>query len=167
MKGLIFSVLAVLVLGSAATGAQEPERLFKAAMNTEMVDGDLTRAIEQYKKVAASANRALAAQALIRMAECYYKLGDAEAQKIYERVVRDYSDQTESAAAARARLGFKSDWVAAGVTLRALPRSDVLPGTISQDGRFLSFTNWNNDGHLYFRDLQDRRGPRTHAEEGL
>ena len=144
MKRLIAGVLAVLALGSAAPRAQEPERLFKAAMNTEIVDGDLTRAIEQYKKVAASANRALAAQALVRMAECHYKLGNAEAQKIYERVVRDYSDQAESAAVARARLGFKPDSAIAGVTLRALPRSDGLPGTISTDGRFLSFTNWND-----------------------
>ncbi len=152
MKRLIAGVLAVLVLGSAAPGAQELERLFKAAMNAELVDGDLSRAIEQYKKVAASANRALAAQALVRMAECYQKLGNAEAQKIYERVVREFADQPE-AALARARLSIAPSEANAGITLKALPRSNVVPGTVSPDGRYLTFASWS-DGNLYLRDLR-------------
>ena len=47
----------------------------------------------------------LAAQALVQMAECYQKLGDAESRKIYEQPVRDYIYQNESVAVARARLG--------------------------------------------------------------
>ena len=31
------------------------------------------------------------------MAECHQKLGEAEAQAIYERLVRDYADQKDTA----------------------------------------------------------------------
>ena len=82
MRRMAIGVLVAVVLVSMVAAAQEPERLFKAAMNTELVDGNLRLAIEQYAKVAASGNRSLAAQALMRMAECHEKLGNAEARAI-------------------------------------------------------------------------------------
>lgn len=156
MKSLL-PALAAIVLATTVAGArdaqQDAERQLKAAINTELVDGNLKLAIEQYKKVAASGNRALAAQALLRMADCYQKLGDREAQTIYERLVRDYGDQKDAVASARARLGAK----AATVTARgdravwSGPEADGF-GTISPDGRFLTYTDWNT-GRLALRDL--------------
>jgi len=122
-------------------------------MNTELVDGDLKKAIEQYGRVAAGGNRALAAQALVRMAECYQKLGDLQARTIYQRLVREFGDQPESVAIARARLGATAAQSSAGVTMKALPRTDGLLGTVSPDGRYLSFSPWA-DGELHVRDLQ-------------
>ena len=55
---------------------------FKAAEHKEQVEGDLKGAIEQYKKIAQSKDRSIAVQALIRMAECYQKLGDGESRRI-------------------------------------------------------------------------------------
>src|SRR5438093_13282798 len=81
------------------------EVALRAAMEKETVQGDLKGAIEQYKKIAQSKDRSIAARAIVRMAECYQKLGDAEAQKLYERVLREYVDQKEPVALARARLG--------------------------------------------------------------
>lgn len=43
-------------------------------------------------------DRAVVATALVRMAECYQKLGDAESRKIYERVAREFADQTRGGA---------------------------------------------------------------------
>jgi Tol biopolymer transport system component len=146
------AMLAVL-LGSTVSFAQDAERLLKAAMNTELVDGDLKAAIEQYRVVAERADRAVAARALVRMAECYQKLGDSEARKIYERLAREFSDQPE-AAIARTRLRTAPSAANAGVMLKALPKSDGLPGTISADGRYMSFTNWNDDGKLAVRDVR-------------
>src|SRR5262245_20136910 len=69
----------------AAQGKGDVE--LRAAMETETVKGDLKGAIEQYRKVAAEArDRAVAAMALVRMADCYQRLGDAQARVIYERV---------------------------------------------------------------------------------
>lgn len=60
------------------------DKLLASAQHKATVDGDLKGAIEEYKKIVAGAgtNRALAAQALVRMAVCYQKVGDAEAKKI-------------------------------------------------------------------------------------
>jgi tetratricopeptide (TPR) repeat protein len=77
----------------------------EAAKKVESVDGDLKGAIERYKTLAQNNDRAVAARALVRLAECYRKLGEADARAVYERVVREFADQVESAAAARARLG--------------------------------------------------------------
>src|SRR4029078_8466639 len=80
----------------------------RAAMETETVKGDLRAAIEQYRKLAAQPrHRGIAATALLRMAECYQKLGDAQARTIYERVAGDYTDQKDAGALATDRLGHR------------------------------------------------------------
>ena len=112
MKNKILTLALTLFAAGAvvtAQSARSAEVLFKAAQNTEEVQGDLKGAIDAYKKAvaAAGANRSLAAQALVRMAQCYQKLGDAEAQRVYERVVRDYAEQRDAVAVARSRLGGK------------------------------------------------------------
>src|SRR5690348_17111567 len=98
MKPVLNWALAVAVAASLAAahaqGAQDAERLLKVAMNTELVDGNLKAAIDQYQKVVQSGNRRLAAQALLHIAECYQKLGDAQTRTIYERVVKEYPEQT-------------------------------------------------------------------------
>lgn len=158
MKSLLITIasvaLAAAMVGAAGDTAQDAERQLRAAMNTELVDGNLKLAIEQYKKVADSGNRALAAQALLRMADCYQKLGDREAQTIYERLVRDYGDQKPAAAAALARLGTK-DATAAARGDRAVwsGREADLFGTVSPDGRFLSYVDWYGVTNVMVRDL--------------
>jgi len=109
---------------------------------------------------AAGSNRALAAQALVRMAECYQKLGDAESRTIYQRVVRDYADQADAVKFARAHLGNHSPGLDGGIRTRQVwtgPKVDAY-GTVSPDGRFISFTDWST-GELTLHDLttgQDR-----------
>ena len=160
MKRLLFILVATLLttglqITNAQRNAAQADKLLAGAQRKATVDGDLKGAIEDYKKIVAEAgnNRALAAQALVRMADCYQKLGDAESRAIYERLVRDYGDQKEPAALARLRLG------ATGVVARVKgdravwsgPEADGF-GTISPDGRFLSYTDWATGG-LALRDL--------------
>lgn len=155
MKKTILAVLIGFAMASASPGAQDAERLFKAAMNTELVEGNLRAAIEQYRKVAESAPRPLAAQALLRMAESYQKLGDVEAHKIYERLTRDYADQREAVAIARTRLRRDSTTASSRGDRAVWTGSDVdLFGTISPNGRFLSYTDWARTNNLMLRDLQ-------------
>jgi Tol biopolymer transport system component len=130
----------------------------KAAMHKEEVEGDLKGAIDDYQRIVdgAGANRTLAAQALVRMAECHQKLGDAEAKRTFERVVREYADQTDATSVARARLSAldapridptrtaaRQVWSGAGV--------DNMGGP-SPDGRLLSFTDWST-GDLAVRNV--------------
>src|SRR5687767_4038827 len=110
MSRLLVIIIAALVVTclpivQAQQTAAQAEKLLASAQHKAAIDGDLKGAIDDYKKAIAAAgnDRALVAQALFRMAECHQKLGDAEAQAIYERLLRDYSDQQEIAVAARAR----------------------------------------------------------------
>ena len=151
--------------GSVMLTAQQGRSLdvqMKAAQQKADVQGDLRGAIEDYEKIvaAASGNRVLAAQALVNMAECYQKLGDAESRRIYERIVRDYADQTDAATLARARLGNTPPGLAGGIVTRPVwtGRKVDAYGTVSPDGRFISFTDWDT-GELAVHDLvtgQDR-----------
>jgi Tol biopolymer transport system component len=107
----VFSIVAigVFVTGDASPAqaqarASTPEDLYQQAITRERAAGDIQGAIQLYRQVAASSDRALAARALLRLGEAYEKLGARESQAAYERIVRDFADQTEPANAARARL---------------------------------------------------------------
>ena len=110
----VFAAAVMCLALSAAYSAQQPganraEVALQAAIKIETIDGDLKAAIEAYKKIAATygSDRAVAARALVRAGQCYEKLGEAqasEARSTYQRVVRDYADQAETVAHARARL---------------------------------------------------------------
>ena len=78
---------------------------------------------------AQSGNRAVAAQALVRMAECYQKLGDSESRKIYEQIVRDYTDQKDAVTVAKAHLGAApSDALAFGATMCCMLKGRKMSG---------------------------------------
>ena len=101
---LVCVVAIVLAYGARSGAQQSAEVALRAAIETETIKGDVTAAIEQYRRLAEGSNRAVASQALMRLAEAYRKRGDGEAQRVYERIVRDFGDQREAAATARERL---------------------------------------------------------------
>lgn len=161
MKRLMFVLVALLLSGPPAITAQsaaQADTLLAAAQHKATVEGDLRGAIEMYRKIVSSAgaNRALAAQALLAMAECHEKLGQRDATAVYERIVREFGDQGDSVALARTRLNAMQAGArpAGGQTVRqAWSGAGVDPmGTPSADGRYLSFTDWET-GDLAVRDL--------------
>ena len=121
-------MLTVVAVASLAAGqpAERVEVRLKATMHRALVDGDLQAAIEQYADIVAGAggNRTVAAQALLQMGHAYEKLGRPEASDAYEQVLRDYADQAEPVAAARARLA-ALEVEATPVVARAPHRSGV------------------------------------------
>jgi Tol biopolymer transport system component len=141
-------LLFVVALGVALSPGYAPgqskdtraEVALQAAIKKEAVDGDLKGAIEQYRKLAQGRDRAVAAKALVRMGECYEKLGDAESRKAYERVLRDYTDQTGAVAEARARLAALKSGGPPAITVRRVraPNADFF-GAPSRDGAYLTF----------------------------
>ena len=118
---------------------------YQEALRLEEVKGDLTVAIEQYKALAQGSDRAIAAKALVRMAASYEKLGRPEARPAYERVVRDFAEQAESTATARARLVAMQTTSPPGQTARLIWSDRRLStsetGPISADGRYLSYSD--------------------------
>jgi Tol biopolymer transport system component len=176
LTGLLFAALSAGYLAGQAKD-NKAEVAIQAAIKTETVDGDLRGAIEQYKKIAAQpgAGRATVATALLRLGQCYEKLGSSdtqEARKAYEQVVREYGDQAAVAAEARSKLAALAGAGGARgestLSVRRVWEGDIT-GQVSLDGRFLSYTDWGTGGNLAIYDLatgQKRQLTRTASLSG-
>ncbi len=154
---LVAGVLAAtMITGAAPQKTETAAAMMEAAKQKAEVVGDLPGAIRQYQAIVdrfGKTDRPVAATALLRMAECHQKLGHAQAQRIYEQIVRDYREQQDVVVVARARLGAvvaapngivnRQIWTGKGVDTE---------GTVSPDGRYLSFVDWET-GDLAIRDL--------------
>jgi Tol biopolymer transport system component len=167
---------AFLLFGQADTTLQR-------AIRKETLEGDLKGAIKLYRKAIGQAgkNRATAAQALVHMGACYEKLGDAEARKAYERVVREYPDQKDIAAQAQSHLASLGGEHRgpASVTMRRLSdgREPDNEGRPSPDGQWLSYTSPEGDLGIYSlltgekrllkRNQPDASGKRGWVEESI
>ncbi len=156
----------------ALTSAQkeDPQVLLEKATKLELVDGDLKGAIAIDERILGlpGVPRAVTARALLHLGECHEKLGHAEARKAYERVVRDFADQTEEAGRARARLAAlgESDRAMKVRQVWAGPHDDFL-GAPTRDGRYLTLQDWDSQD-LAVRDLTTgQKRPLTHKGPGF
>jgi Tol biopolymer transport system component len=145
MNKLLFAMMmgAAMLLGGPQS--DRPDTQLQSAINKEVVEGDLKGAIELYRKIAAQpgAGRDTVATALLRMGQCYEKLGEAqveEARATYERVVREFGDQSGIVAQARARLSAMGGPGGVGglVTRRILADASVVGSILSADGKLIS-----------------------------
>ena len=158
MRAKVGAFFTALLLSSVLIGQQnkQAEIDLQAAIRTQNVKGDLKAAIKQYEAIVSkySKDRAVAAQALLHMAECYDKLGDAESRKIYERVVRDFSNQTEAVIEARRRLASLNKPESRNMLTTRLLCSDCgdSEATLSADGRFMA-QRATEHGDVVIRDL--------------
>ena len=158
MRILTITLSLVVATGLLLTAAgQDLDVELQRAVQRAVTTGDLDAAIEEYRSIAARAgsNRGVAARALIQMGQSYQLLGDAEARRVYEQVVREYADQEAAVTVARASL------VALGLSSTA---SDTLSvrrvweagsgvfGGPSLDGRYLSVTE-PRANRVFVRDL--------------
>jgi Tol biopolymer transport system component len=133
---ILVALTAVLALASA--GQQTADELYQAGVYAEQVDGDLSKAIEAYRKVIAAfpGNTVIAAKAQLHIGICYEKMGTAEAVKAYELVIKKYADQAEAVAEARARLAALRKEEPLGLTVTRLitPGIELEGQTLSPDG---------------------------------
>lgn len=139
--------LGLVLAAGMAWGAENGHKLFQKGLAKERAEGDPRAAIKIYEQVVRenASDHRLAAQALIRLAECSEKLGNAESRKIYERVLREYGDQKEAVTMARERLGGNARPDRPTTTqIGSGPKAGDLgkyAGGVSPDGRYLSFTD--------------------------
>ncbi len=106
--GLAALLLAATIAAQrvSAQEAAQAEVQLQKAVHVELVQGNLQEAIRLYKEIVAEngGNHAVSARALVLLGRSYEKLGSLEAKEAYERVLRDYADQADMVAQARARL---------------------------------------------------------------
>ncbi|MDP2959448.1 MAG: tetratricopeptide repeat protein [Longimicrobiales bacterium] len=144
--------LAFALLWPATVRAQQTaQELYQTGLYQEEVQGNLERAIQIFKQLveAHGDSRPIAAQALVRLGQCYEKLGREGASQAYQRVIRDYADQPAQVTMARARLdalsASASPAASTGPTVRRLWSGDGVnaSGAPTRDGRLLTFTDWD------------------------
>lgn len=154
-----------LILAAGIPLLAQSDVTLQRAIRKETVEGDLKGAIDLYRKAVSEAgkDRNTAAQALLHLAQCYEKQGNAEARAIYERVLREYADQKEAVSMARARLGRNASSAGAkGDRVVWTGREMFSDGRVSQDGRFISYTDWYDTGNLVVYDaLRNEHRPLT------
>ena len=143
MKKLLLGASVMVLLALAAEKGDRTELQLEAAVNKEVVAGDLKERSSCTARPRSQSDRAVAAKALLRLGECYEKLGDAEARKAYERLVKEFADQKEQARDAQARLaamGGKQQET--GIVARQIAKigDRNFPGVLSRDGRYTAFT---------------------------
>ena len=167
MKQTLLVANLILAAAIMASAQKTPESMLGAAMHQEEVQGDLKSAIAGYQKVVAApgVSRKTAAQSLLRMGQCYEKLGDAESRKAYERVVREFADQKDVVAAADSHLRSLDERTAKenGVVAKQIWVESWLnlEGAPSNDGRY--FVSPDSDGNVSIRDLRTGQSrPVTH-----
>jgi Tol biopolymer transport system component len=122
--------------------------------------GDYPAALRLFEQIAKEGDRNLAARSLLYAGLCYEKLGKREAQNAYERLIRDFADQTGVVSAARARLAAltpaggspASGGMAAHRVLAEFPPFAAL----SHDGQRLSFPDFTT-GDLALLDLESKQ----------
>ena len=157
---IVVTLLVVFpVSGVAAHQVQSPEALFASALHQEEVEGNLEVAIEAYETILAQAStsRGVTGRALLHIGTCYEKLGRTGAREAYERLLLEYADQPRVIVAARERLALLADadpvQAADGVVTRrvGVVEAGDTGGTISADGRYLSFAD---SPDLAVRDLE-------------
>ena len=154
--------LCIVMIGFFSLGfsQQSAEKLFQAGIYQEEVGGDLEEAIRIYQRIVKDFpnNREVAAKAQLQIGLCYEKLGLEGALKAYEDVISNYGEQKEVVAKAKIRLSklARSDVKSKepeGIRIRQLWKRDVeFYGTVSSDGRFLSYVDWGH-GDIAIRNL--------------
>jgi Tol biopolymer transport system component len=150
-------ILAILAFVAAGQGSNQAEVQLQAAIKAEVFDGNLKAAIERYQRIIASFgnDRPVVAKALIRMGQCYEKLGEAQAKQAraaYERVVRDFADQAEIVAQARVRLAALGRARGAGglVARRVLTDASGVRGVFTADGKYIRGLDWDTGDVVQF-----------------
>jgi Tol biopolymer transport system component len=154
----IWMLLLVVSLAASAPAAESANDLFQQALAKERTEGNLQGAIKLYQRIVDkyAANRKVAAEALLQMAECQQKLGDAQSRRSLEKLVREFADQKETVAEASRRLALSGGGPAGQQTARAVWTGSKIPGSyacgLSPDGRFIIFPDWDT-GNLTLHDF--------------
>jgi ankyrin repeat protein len=112
-KQFILTALASVALAGMGTGAargvtNEVSALLQKGLFEEEANHNLEAAIQAYQAVVTQTekDRQFAATAIFRLGECYRKLGRTnEANVQYQRIVKEFSDQTELAKLSQSYVG--------------------------------------------------------------
>jgi Tol biopolymer transport system component len=159
---ILVSVVSVFVFvfltASPGFAQQSAELLFQSGLYQEEVEGNLTKAIEVYEQILKNfpGNRSVAAKAQLQIGICYEKLGAANAEDAYRKVIAEFADQPAVVSVARQRLNLlrKSYLPTGGKDALTIRRVSYPRGAISPDGKYIAHEDWKTMESLIVHDLK-------------
>ena len=161
---IMIAILTLVAFSFGSLAQQNGYDLFQKALAKERAEGNLEEAIALYQKVIDKIkDESLAAKAQLRIGICYEKLGRIEARKAYEKVLKNYANQKDTAEEARRRLSVLLKPLAkkesGDLLVRRVWSSPEVNtwGALSPNGRYLSFVENLN---LCVRDLKTGKNRR-------
>jgi Tol biopolymer transport system component len=148
--GLVFSVIfgfILLVSFQHALTQESAEELYEAAMFKKESEGDLNGAIQILLQITKEfpGDKKIAGKAQLQIGMCYEKLGKEEAIKAYELVLKNFADQPDLVAAARARIAALQMTEPLGPVVEKLPKVMEVP-SFSPDGTKIAGIDWSVPG---------------------
>ena len=152
---ILIAVLLCLPLGIGSVTLQSGYDLFQKALLLERADGKLPEAITLYQRIVAeSQDESLAAKAQLQIGMCYEKLGLAEAQKAYQKVIDRYPLQSQVVALAKERIAQLIRTVDENARKPVFQRIRVpIPlddgAQFSPDGGSLTFSSTRYEGRIW------------------
>lgn len=155
------ALAAVVSMGqpqTSAPGSPSPaRRLLQNALEKDRA-GDLTGAISAYQQVLTvpTDDRPTVAIALVKMAACYRRAGLTQAREFYEKVLREYPEQSDAVVQAHEAL--------TGLAGLSRPTSTLVwkgdkvdtQGSVSPNGRYISFVDWDTGGLALYDSVTDK-----------
>jgi Tol biopolymer transport system component len=166
----------IIAIGGSIGLAQKDYDLFQQALVKERAEGKPDEAITIYQRIIkdAGADPGLIAEALVRIAACYQKLGSPEASSVYQRVLREYADQPGAVAEARAALAGPAPRAGAPTSdskqfAESKPRPLDLPGSAipSPDGRYIAVATGDDLAVRRVSTAESRTLTHADKEEGI
>jgi Tol biopolymer transport system component len=147
----IFGIAALTALLAADTAREQTLQRGIELMESK---GDLAKAMPLFEEASKSADRAVAARALLYLGEAQERQGTDKARATYERIVKEFGAQTVTVAAAQKHLtalggGRSSSTIAKRLLCSECGDSEA---DLSSDGRLEVFTDWDNND-LAIRDI--------------
>jgi tetratricopeptide (TPR) repeat protein len=106
MKRILITtaILGAAVLTPLFAADTAREQKLQQGINLMESKGDLAKAMPLFEEAARSSDRAVAARALLYLGEAQERQSTEKARATYERIVKEFSNQTETVAAAQKRL---------------------------------------------------------------
>ncbi len=135
-------VLVFMFIGVSSGYAQQTaEQLYQSGLYKEEIEGKLDAAIKIYETIINQypENRAVAAKTHLHIGLCHEKLGNTAARKEYERIVSEYTDQSDIVTQAKERLavlGSPSN-KKGFITRRILEDATGVGEALTADGKYI------------------------------
>ncbi len=154
-----FSAFVIAAFGFQST--PDHKVLFEKAKYTMESKGDLQEAIKLFNEIIAKfpEEREYAARSQFLIGECYEKMGKSSAIEAYERVEKNYADQTELVSAARSRLtslqARKSDIVTVTTLSTGYPYLEA--GTLSPDGMRMAGVSYETGQNIAVMNVGENK----------